>query len=82
MVSSLLFAPNATNGAICKPLVGHAILDDADRKTAAHVAENPDAFNRLASGPTSYLLQTIPREVCPANSHGMFQEAHERYCRV
>jgi hypothetical protein len=27
-------------------------------------------------------LQTITREVCPANSRGMFQEAHERICRV
>jgi hypothetical protein len=82
VVSPLLFTFDATNGAIRKPFVCRTIIDDANRKSATHIAENTDAFDRLASGPAPYLLQTITREICPANSHGMFQEAHERFCRV
>jgi hypothetical protein len=82
VVSPLLFTFNATNGAIRKPFVCRTIIDDANRKPVTHIAENANAFNRLASGPAPYLLQTITREVCPANSHSMFQEAHERFCRV
>jgi hypothetical protein len=82
VVSPLFFTLDAANGAIRKPLVCHTIIDDANRKSATRIAENADAFDRFASGPAPDLLQTITREVCPADSHGMFQEAHERFCRV
>jgi hypothetical protein len=82
MISPLFFTLNATNGAIGTPLVCHTIIHNANRKRATQISENTYAFNLLASGPAPDQLQTITREVCPANSHGMFQEAHERFCRI
>jgi hypothetical protein len=82
MISPPFFALNATDGAIRKPLVCHTTIDDANRKPAIQISENAYAFNLLAPGPAPDLLQAITREVCPANSHGMFQVAHERFCRI
>jgi hypothetical protein len=82
VISPQFFTLNAANGAIRKPLVCQPIIDDANRKSTTRIAENADAFDRFASGPTPGLLQTITRQVCAADSHRMFQETHERFCRV
>jgi hypothetical protein len=76
MVAPEFFALNATNGAIGNLFLGHAIVDHVDRKSAAQVAEDAKSFHRLASGPKPNLVQAVARQICPTNSHGMFQEAH------
>jgi hypothetical protein len=81
-ISPQLFALNTTNGTIGNPLVGHAVIDDTNRKSAPRISENANAGYRLASGPTPDMLQTISREICPANSDRVFQETHEQFYRV
>jgi len=81
VISPQLFTLNAANGTIREPLVCHAIIDDANRKPVTHIAENADAFDRFASGPTPDMLQAITREVCAADCHRMSQETHERFYR-
>jgi len=56
VISPQLFTLDAANGAIRKPLVCHAIIDDANRKPVDHIAENANAFDRFASRPTPGLL--------------------------
>jgi hypothetical protein len=76
MVAPQLFALNATDGAIGHSFLGRAIIDHMDRKGAARACENAELFDRLASRPKPELLKAISRQICPANSHGVFQEAH------
>jgi len=76
VVAPLLFALNATNGAIGDPFLGRAIIDHLDRKGAARACEHAKFFDGLASGPKPELLEAVSRQICPANSHGVFQEAH------
>ena len=82
VISPQFFTLDAAKGAIRKPLVGHPIIDDANRKPVTHIGQNADAFDRFASGPTPGLLQTITREVGAADCHGMFQETHQRFAAV
>src|SRR3981081_4105766 len=76
MVAPEFFALDATNRAIGNLFLGHAVVDDMDRKSAAQVAEHAKSFHRLTSGPKPDLLQAVSRQICPTNSDGMFQEAH------
>src|SRR5258708_23294816 len=76
MVAPLLFALNATNRAIRDPFLGRAIIDHLDRKGAARDCEHAKLFDGLASGPKPKLLEAVSRQICPTNSHGVFQEAH------
>jgi hypothetical protein len=71
-----LFALNATNGAIGKLFLCRTIIDHMERKPAAQILENAKSLNCLASGPKPDLL-TVSRQICPANSDSMSQEAHE-----
>jgi hypothetical protein len=67
---------NATNGTIGNPFFGRAVFDHMDRKPTAQVPQNAKSFNALASWPKPDLLQAVSCQICPANSHGVFQEAH------
>src|ERR1700704_4916819 len=65
MVAPEFFALDATNRAIGKFFLGHAVVDDMDRKSAAQVAEHAKSFHRLASGakagpPSGSLASDLP----------------------
>jgi hypothetical protein len=77
VVAPQLFALNATYRAIGNEFLGRTIFDHMDRKPDARVAENAKFFDRLASGPKLHLPQAVSRQICTANSNGVFQKAHK-----
>ena len=76
-----LFALNATNGAIGKLFLCRTIIDHMERKPAAQIPENVKSFNYLASRPKPDFLKAVWRQIWPANSDSMSQEAHEKQFR-
>ena len=79
VVAPQLFALNATYRAIRNGFPGRTIFDYMDRKPSAQVAENAKFYNRLASRPKLSLPQAVSRQICAANSNGVFQEAHRQF---
>jgi hypothetical protein len=78
MMAPQFLALNATHRAIRDPLVGSAVIDDMNRKSATLIAENGNAAHRLASGPETKLLEAIPGQICPADFDGVFEKSHGR----
>jgi hypothetical protein len=76
VVASQFLALNATYRAIGNGFLGRTIFDHMDGKPTAQIAENAKFFNRLASGPKLHLPQAVSRQICTANSDGVFQKAH------
>ena len=67
--------------AIGKLFLCRTIIDHMERKPAAQIPENVKSFNYLASGPKPDLLKAVWRQIWPANSDSMSQEAHEKQFR-
>jgi hypothetical protein len=76
MMTPQFFALNATQRAVGNSFAGSAIIDDMDGKPATLIAENSNARHRLASGPETELLETIPGQVSPADFDGVLEESH------
>ena len=76
MMTPQFFALNATQRAVGNSFAGSAVIDDMNRKPAALIAENSNAGHRLASGPETELLETIPGQVSPADFDGVLEESH------
>ncbi len=76
MMTPQLFALDATQCAVGNSFAGSAVIDDMDRKPATLIAENGNAGHRLASGPQTELLETIPGQVGPADFDGVLEESH------
>ena len=76
MIAAQLLALNAADRAVGYPLFGPAIIDHMDREAAARLGEHADFLDALASGPKPDLMKAVSRQICPANSHGVSQEAH------
>jgi hypothetical protein len=76
MVPPGLFALNATDGAIGKLFLRHAIIDHLNRKPAAQVPENAKSRNGLASRPEPDFPKAIPRQIRSTNSDGLSRKSH------
>jgi hypothetical protein len=76
MMAPQFFALNATQRAIGNPFAGSAVIDDMNGKSATLIAENSNAGHRLASGPETELLKTIPGQIGPADFDGVLEESH------
>lgn len=76
MMTPQFFALDATQRAVGNSFAGSAVIDDMNRKPATLIAENSNAGHRLASGPETELLETIPGQVGPADFDGVLEESH------
>ena len=76
MMTPQFFALDATQRAVGNSFAGSAVIDDMNRKPATLIAENSNAGHRLASGPETELLETIPGQVSPADFDGVLEESH------
>jgi hypothetical protein len=76
MMAPQFFALNATQRAVGNSFTGSAVIDDMNGKPATLIAENSNAGHRLASGPETELLETIPGQVGPADFDGVLEESH------
>jgi hypothetical protein len=70
------FALDATQRTVGNSFAGSAVIDDMNGKPAALIAEDGNAGHRLASGPETELLETIPSEIGPADFDGVLEESH------
>jgi hypothetical protein len=76
MMSPQFFALDATQRAVGNSFAGGAVIDDMNGKPATQIAENSNAGHRLASGPETELLETIPGQIGPADFDGVLEESH------
>jgi hypothetical protein len=76
MMAPQFFALNATQRAVGNSFAGSTVIDDMNREPATLVSENSNAGHRLASGPETELLETIPGQVGPADFDGVLEESH------
>ncbi len=76
MMTPQFLALDATQRAIGHSFAGSAVIDDMDCKLATRIAENCNARHRLASGPETELLETVPGKIGPADFDGVLEESH------
>jgi hypothetical protein len=76
MMAPQFFALNAPQRAVGNSFAGNAVIDDMNGKPAALIAEHGNAGHRLASGPETKLLETIPGQIGPADFDGVLEESH------
>jgi len=71
------FALNATQRAVGNPFAGSTVIDDMNREPSTQITENSNVGHRLASGPETDLLETIPGQIGPADFDGVLEESHD-----